>query len=165
MIFIIHFFNCLMTIVIECWLQSLLVWETMGDLLVGRNLEGERNPVIISETDLYGKIISANDPFCAISGYKRDELIGNSHNIIRHPSMPKELFRQLWITIKQGDTFRAVIKNQSKGGSHYWVNATIMPIFHGGEIVRYVGGRHLITDDKLAEELFQKQMAGFINKG
>ena len=152
-----------MTIVIECCFQSLLVWRIMKRLFAGLNLEG-RNPVIISETDLYGKIISANDPFCAISGYTRDELIGRSHNIIRHPGMPKELFRHLWMTIKQGDTFRAIIKNRAKDGGHYWVNATIMPVFQGGEIVRYVGGRHLITDDKLAEELFQKQMIGFVNK-
>lgn len=136
----------------------------MGDLLAGLNLEGERNSVIISETDLYGTILSANDPFCNISGYNRDELIGRSHNIIRHPGMPKELFRRLWITIKKGETFRAVIKNQAKDKSHYWVNATIMPVFHAGKIIRYVGGRHLITDDKLAEELFQKQMAVFESK-
>jgi PAS domain S-box-containing protein len=135
----------------------------MRNLLVGLNLEGERNPVIISETDLHGTILSANDPFCAISGYRRDELIGRSHNIIRHPSMPKELFHQLWMTIKNGDVFRALIKNQAKDGNHYWVNATIMPVFHGGKITRYVGGRHLITDDTLAEELFQRQMAGFKN--
>jgi len=131
--------------------------------LAGFNLEG-RNSVIISEADLLGTILSANDPFCAISGYSKDELIGQSHNIIRHPSMPKELFRQLWITIKGGETFRAVIKNRAKDGSHYWVNATIMPVFQGGKIIRYVGGRHLITDDKLAEELFQKQMQSFANK-
>src|SRR6478609_10300194 len=122
--------------------------------LAGFNLEG-RNSVIISEADLLGTILSANDPFCAISGYSKDELIGQSHNIIRHPSMPKELFRQLWMTIQQGDTFRAVIKNMAKDGNHYWVNATIMPVFQGGKIIRYVGGRHLMTDDKLAEELFQ----------
>jgi len=136
----------------------------MGDLLTGLNLEGERNSVIISETNLYGTILSANDSFCNISGYKRDELIGSSHNIIRHPSMPKELFRQLWMTLQQGDTFRAVIKNRAKDGSHYWVSATIMPVFQGDKIIRYVGGRHLITDEELAEELFKKQMDGFENK-
>jgi methyl-accepting chemotaxis protein len=114
--------------------------------------------VIISETDLQGKILAANDSFCEISGYRRDELIGRPHNIIRHPSMPKELFRQLWSTIQRGEAFRTVLKNRTKDGQHYWVNATIMPIFHGGEIVRYVGGRHLLQDDALAEELYKKQM-------
>jgi len=85
----------------------------MEQPLADINIEG-RNSVIISETDLHGTILSANDPFCAISGYSREELIGQSHNIIRHPSMPKELFRQLWITIKGGETFRAVIKTEQK---------------------------------------------------
>ena len=128
------------------------------------DLGGDRNPVIISETDLQGKIIAANDPFCAVSGYRRDELIGSPHNIIRHPTMPRELFRQLWLTIQRGDVFRGVIKNQAKDGHYYWVNATIMPVFHGGQIVRYVGGRHLLFDDKLAEDLFMKQMTGFQNR-
>jgi len=136
----------------------------MENLLVGLNHGDDRNLVIISETDLQGIILSANDPFCTISGYSKDELIGSSHNIIRHPSMPKELFRRLWLTIQKGDVFRAVIKNRAKDGNHYWVNATIMPVFHRGEIVRYVGGRHLLTDAKLAEELFQEQMAVFLNK-
>jgi PAS domain S-box-containing protein len=129
------------------------------------NFENKGSLVILSETDLYGTIISANDPFCAISGYHRDELIGSPHNIIRHPSMPKELFRHLWTTIQQGEVFRGIIKNLSKDGHHYWVNATIMPLFYGGEIVRYVGGRYLLNDDNLAEELFKKQMANFPNKG
>jgi methyl-accepting chemotaxis protein len=129
-----------------------------------KDLRGERNSVIISETDLRGKIISANDPFCTISGYSRDELIGMPHNIIRHPAMPKKLFQQLWSTIQRGDVFRAVIKNRAKDGHHYWVNATIMPVFHGGEIVRYVGGRYLLCDDNLAEEFFIKQMHNFKNQ-
>jgi len=123
------------------------------------NLGSGKNLVIISETDLQGNILTANDPFCAISGYRRDELIGSPHNIIRHPTMPKELFKQLWATIQRGDVFRAIIKNRAKDGNHYWVNATIMPVFHGGEIVRYVGGRHLILDENFAEDQFKKQMS------
>jgi PAS domain S-box-containing protein len=123
-----------------------------------KNLPGKKNFVIISETDLLGNIVSANDPFCAVSGYCRNELIGKQHSIIRHPSMPKELFQRLWSTIQQGDVFRAVIKNKTKNGNHYWVNATIMPVFSGREIIRYVGGRHVIEDENLAEELFNKQM-------
>jgi PAS domain S-box-containing protein len=120
--------------------------------------------VIISETDLLGNIVAANDPFCEISGYRRDELIGSPHNIIRHPSMPQELFRKLWSTIQQGDVFRAIIKNRAKDGTPYWVNATIIPVYHGGQIVRYLGGRHLLSDDNLAEELFKEQLASFQNK-
>jgi methyl-accepting chemotaxis protein len=126
-----------------------------------KNFPGKKNFVIISETDLLGNIVSANESFCAVSGYSRDELVGKPHNIIRHPSMPKELFQKLWSTIQQGDVFRAVIKNSTKNGNHYWVNATIMPVFSGREIIRYVGGRHVIEDENLAEELFKKQMSTF----
>jgi PAS domain S-box-containing protein len=126
-----------------------------------KNSRGKKNLVIISETDLFGNIVSANDSFCAVSGYGREELVGKPHNIIRHPSMPKELFQKLWSTIQQGDVYRAVIKNQTKSGNHYWVNATIMPVFTGRKIIRYVGGRHLIDDENLAEELFKKQMSTF----
>jgi PAS domain S-box-containing protein len=137
----------------------------MENLLEGlkENFGTEGNLVIISETDLKGNIITANDAFCAISGYSRDELLGSPQNIIRHPSMPKELFRQLWSTIQRGEVFRAIIKNRAKDGHHYWVHATIMPVFQGGQIVRYVGGRHLLNDDPLAEELFIKQMASYQN--
>ena len=113
--------------------------------------------VIISETDPYGTILHANDNFCAISGYSREALEGMPHNIIRHPSMPKELFRQLWSTIKKGEVFRATIKNQKKDGNPYWVNATIMPVYENNQIVRYVAGRHYISDEKLAEELFRNE--------
>lgn len=118
--------------------------------------------VILSETDVFGNILFANDAFCDISGYSRNELIGSPHNIIRHPSMPGELFRQLWYTIQRGEIFRAIIKNRMKDGRHYWVNATILPVFEDGKIVRYMGGRHLIKDDRLAEELFKTQA---INSG
>lgn len=118
--------------------------------------------VIISETDLKGHILSANDPFCAVSGYSRDELIGSPHSIIRHPSMPKELFQQLWSTIQNGEVFRGIIKNRTKEGAHYWVNATIMPVFQGSKIVRYVGGRYLLNDDQLAEDLFKNQMSALL---
>jgi len=69
--------------------------------------------------------------------------------------MPKELFHHLWTTIKNGEVFRGIIKNMKKDGGHYWVNATIMPVFQHGEIVRYIGGRHYISDEKVAEELFR----------
>jgi methyl-accepting chemotaxis protein len=130
----------------------------MITLLDDSSLSGGKNPsVIISETDLSGKIVYANEPFCQLSGYSMEELIGHPHNIIRHPSMPKDLFKLMWTTIQKGEVFRGVIKNRMKNGSHYWVNATIMPVFQGGEIIRYIGGRHYIKDEALAQELFKKQ--------
>ena len=113
--------------------------------------------VIISETDIFGNILFANDAFCEISGYSRNELIGAPHNIIRHPSMPRELFRQMWHTIQKGEIFRGIIMNKHKDGQHYWVNTTILPVFENSKIIRYMGGRHLIKDNELAERLFKTQ--------
>lgn len=113
---------------------------------------------IISETDLFGTITFVNDKFCHISKFSREELIGQPHNIIRHPDMPKMLFHRLWETIKRGEVFRGVIKNKCKDGSHYWVNATIMPISdRANNTVKYLGGRHHIEDEAEAEALFLKQ--------
>ena len=87
----------------------------------------EEQITLFSETDNHGTILRVNDAFCEVSKYSRDELIGKSHNIIRHPDMPKRLFEDLWRTIQSGDIFRGVIKNRARDNSHYWVNATIMP--------------------------------------
>jgi PAS domain S-box-containing protein len=101
---------------------------------------------IVSKTDPKGIITYVNDKFCEISGYSKDELIGQSHNIIRHPDMPKEFFKNLWETIKSKQIFNAVIKNKAKDGSAYYTDATIMPILnHNGEIVEYISIRFDVT--------------------
>lgn len=120
--------------------------------------EDTRQATLLSETDIFGSIIFVNDDFCRISGYRAEELIGKPHNIIRHPDMPAELFRQLWLTIKSGDVFRGVIKNRTKSGLHYWVNATIMPVLDSNEkIVKYIGARYHIHDEALARMLYSDQ--------
>lgn len=118
-----------------------------------------KGSIIISETDLHGTILFVNQPFCYISGFSNGELVGSPHNIIRHPSMPKELFQLLWATIKRGEVFRAVIKNKKKDGDFFWVNATIMPVIEGGKIRRYVGGSKFIPDVVVAESLFEGQLS------
>ncbi|MBX7089203.1 MAG: PAS domain-containing protein [Cyclobacteriaceae bacterium] len=75
---------------------------------------------LYSEADERGYILFANEVFCEISKYSKDELIGQPHSIIRHPDMPKKLFEILWKTIAEGKTFRGIIKNRAKDGSHYW---------------------------------------------
>lgn len=113
---------------------------------------------LFSETDSRGKITFVNPEFCEISKYTRDQLIGRSHSIIRHPDMPKKLFELLWKTIKAGNIFKAVIKNRASDGSHYWVQATIMPVIQDGDMpVNYVGVRHLIEDENVAREMFERQ--------
>jgi aerotaxis receptor len=97
--------------------------------------------VILSETDTEGIITFANHRFCRISGYEHDELIGRNHNIVRHPEMPRELFRRLWETIRQGKTWEGLIKNLRKDGRYYWVHTHIEPL-RDGEVIRgYVAVR------------------------
>jgi PAS domain S-box-containing protein len=113
---------------------------------------------ILSESDLYGTITHVNSKFCEVSGYTPEELIGKPHNIVRHPDMPKELFKLLWATIKKGEPFRGIVKNRKKDGGHYWVDATIVPIRNKeGKVVKYIGARYHITNEALAEEMFKAQ--------
>jgi len=76
---------------------------------------------IVSETDEKGKITYCNDYFKEVAGYTDEELIGKSHNIIRHPDMPKVVFKLLWETISQGKNINAIVKNLAKDGRYYWV--------------------------------------------
>ena len=110
--------------------------------------------VITSSTDAGGRITSTSEAFCAISGYSEDELIGNSHSILRHEDMSEAVYADLWKTIKSGQTWQGEIKNRKKNGDYYWVHAYISPIFDGnGDIAGYTAIRENITDRKRAEEL------------
>jgi len=121
--------------------------------------KNSQQTTLLSETDRFGTILFANEAFSRVSKYSPSELIDKPHNIIRHPDMPKQLFKSLWDTIQGGEVFRGVIKNQAKDGSHYWVNATIMPYKdRDGNISRFVGVRYLIPDEKIAQRLFEEQM-------
>jgi aerotaxis receptor len=82
---------------------------------------------LVSETDTKGKILFANKDFCKIAGYSVDELIGQPHNIVRHPDMPKAAFKDLWDTVKRGETWTGFVKNATRDGGYYWVFATVYP--------------------------------------
>lgn len=113
---------------------------------------------ILSEADLFGTITEANDKLVEVSKYTRSELIGKPHSIFRHPDMPKDMFKLFWDTIKQGKVFRGIIKNRAKDGTHYWVDATIVPVQDTtGKTVKYIGARYHITDDGFAEHLYNLQ--------
>ncbi len=102
---------------------------------------------IVSKTDAKGIITYVNDEFCRISGYDRDELLGNPHNMVRHSDMPQAAFENLWSTIKKGDVWKGVVQNRVKNGESYFVNATIVPIFNQDqEIIEYIAIRHDITE-------------------
>ena len=118
---------------------------------------------IVSKTDPKGKILYINDIFSEISGFAKGELIGKSHNIVRHPDMPKEIFKELWNTISQGNIWKGKVKNMAKDGSSYYVNATILPIYDDNEsIIGYIGIRFLITEDEDNKREFRKKVVDHI---
>ena len=102
---------------------------------------------IVSKTDAKGVIQYVNDKFCEISGFTREELINHNHNVIRHPDMPSETFKNLWKTIQSKKVFKATIKNKTKSGGFYFVDTSIMPILDiKGEIREYLAVRYDVTE-------------------
>lgn len=87
-----------------------------------------RGETLVSTTDLQGRILYCNSAFISVSGYERDELMGQPHNMIRHPDMPAEAFRDMWETIQAGLPWSALVKNRRKDGDHYWVQANVTPL-------------------------------------
>ncbi len=110
--------------------------------------------VLTSSTDLDGNITYVSEAFCEISGYTKDELIGQNHRIIRHPDMLDATYKELWETISSGETWKGEIKNKKINGDYYWVKASISPIFDNKKrIIGYTAIRQDITDKKRIEEI------------
>ncbi len=113
------------------------------------NEEIKLNPMrtIMSKTDAKGIIEYANDYFMEISGYKEWELMGQPHNVIRHPDMPKSIFKILWDRINQGMPTYALVKNLAKDGRYYWVIAYFIPVSKEGKIINHYAKRKAIPDE------------------
>ncbi len=113
---------------------------------------------VVTKTDLKGRITYVNQAFVDISGFTHDELIGQSHNIVRHPDMPPEAFADLWRTIGAGHPWRGLVKNRVKNGDHYWVEAYVTPITEEGRCVGYmsVRSRPRPADVDAAEALYRR---------
>ena len=112
------------------------------------------NIAIISHTNEKGQITFCNDDFVEISGFTLEELIGQPHNILRHPDMPTEAFRDLWATVKAGRPWAGLVKNRCKNGDHYWVRASVTPKLDGGYMsVRVKPGRDEVA---AAEALYAR---------
>ncbi|MCB9989696.1 MAG: PAS domain-containing protein [Rhodospirillales bacterium] len=106
--------------------------------------------IIVSKTDLKGRITYANDVFCKIAGYKEAELLGQPHSILRHPDMPRCVFKFLWDTIQNGHECFAYVKNMTKHGDFYWVFAHVTPSFNaGGQIIGYHSSRRCPDRDPI----------------
>jgi diguanylate cyclase len=110
-------------------------------------LKAVHDTLVISTTDLQGVITYANDLFCKLTGYSREELVGKPHNLVRHPSVPKEVYKDMWDTIQAGKIWTGVIPNVGKGGGIYVVDTTVQPIFDdAGKITGYISVRRVIND-------------------
>ena len=102
---------------------------------------------IVSKTNAKGIITYANKQFCAISGYNESELLGKPHNIVRHPDNPQSIFKEMWATLKEGKTWKGVVKNRRKDGSAYFVKSVIMPLFDTqGEVQEYIAIRYDVSE-------------------
>ncbi len=114
---------------------------------------------ILSKTNPQGIITFVNEQFCKLSGYESEELIGRPHNIVRHPDMPREAFKELWETIKNKQTWKGIVKNRAKDGHTYIVDATIIPILdNNGEIKEFIGIRHDITELENYKQILKEQL-------
>ncbi|AXX91417.1 chemotaxis protein [Malaciobacter molluscorum LMG 25693] len=109
-----------------------------------------KDELIVSRTDLKGNITYANETFAQISGYTVDELIGKPHNCVRHPDMPKQIFEELWNSLKSNNSWEGIIKNLRKDKGFYWVYAQISVVKKDDKIVEYKSIRTPISfQDKI----------------
>lgn len=106
-----------------------------------REIPYPKGMYVVSQTDLKGVIRDANEAFVALSGFTREELMGKSHNIVRHPDVPPAIFADMWANLKAGMPWQAVVKNRCKNGDHYWVDAQVVPIIRNGEVSGYMSVR------------------------
>ncbi|PKO69227.1 MAG: chemotaxis protein [Betaproteobacteria bacterium HGW-Betaproteobacteria-16] len=116
---------------------------------------------LVSTTDLQSHITYCNPAFVAVSGYDRTELIGQPHNLVRHPDMPQEAFRDMWETLKSGSPWSALVKNRRKNGDHYWVMANATPVVVNSQVVGYMSVRTKPTREQVqeAEALYTRMRA------
>ena len=116
-----------------------------------KNFDYPAGQPLISVTDRKGRITYCNANFVMVSGYSAEELLGQPHNLLRHPDMPEEAFRDMWHTIQdKGKPWSALVKNRRKNGDHYWVRANATPMRSGDQIVGYLSVRTKPTADEIA---------------
>ena len=115
-----------------------------------RKLELQDGTTLMSTTDTHSHLTYANAAFVEVSGFERAELMGQPHNLVRHPDMPPEAFADMWQTLKAGKSWTALVKNRRKNGDHYWVRANATPVKRQGVIVGYMSVRTKPSTDEVA---------------
>jgi len=125
--------------------------------VTNKELMLEETDSIVSMTDPKGIITYANENFLRVSGFGKDELLGISHNIVRHPDMPPEAFADLWRSLKAGRPWTGLVKNRCKNGDFYWVYANVTPVYENGTAVGYMSVRTKPNRDQVneAENLYR----------
>ncbi|RQV11585.1 PAS domain S-box protein [Burkholderia cenocepacia] len=105
---------------------------------------------LMSTTDADSVITYANTTFAQVSGFSNEELVGQPHNVVRHPDMPKEAFADMWATLRRGEPWTALVKNRRKNGDHYWVRANAIPVMRNGAPQGYMSVRTKAPHDEIA---------------
>lgn len=126
--------------------------------VTNQEIQMKKGGLLVTRTNLKGIITYVNDEFVSISGFSREELIGASHNIVRHPDMPQAAFEDLWMNLKAMRPWNGLVKNRTKSGDHYWVDANAMPVFKNGKVYEYLSVRRAPSREKIekAEQLYQQ---------
>ncbi len=118
-----------------------------------------QDELIISRTDLQGKITYANETFCEISGYTLEELLGKKHSLVRHPDMPSSIFANLWSTLGEKKQWKGFVKNLRKDKGFYWVEAIISGVYKNGVLIEYKSLRYPISyTNKLEYQILYDRM-------
>ena len=125
---------------------------TRKSSLSGKEVFFDDNDIIVSKTDLKGRLTYCNDVFLNIAGYTEEECLGQQHSMIRHPDMPRSIFKLLWDTIQNGDEIFAYVVNRCKNGDHYWVYAHVTPSFDtNGKVIGFHSNRR-VPDKRVLED-------------
>ncbi len=124
---------------------------------MSKEIKLDKSTMIVSETNKKGIIAYVNDDFCKISGFSKDELIGQPHNMVRHHDMPKLAFKGLWETVKKGETWKGIVKNFCKNGDFYWVSATAFPVMKKNGKIKLISIRTKPTKKEIekAQKLYK----------
>jgi aerotaxis receptor len=134
----------------------------VNEPITQREFEFPDSATLMSTTDSQSHVTYANAAFIEVSGFTREEIMGQPHNLVRHPDMPKEAFADMWATLKGGEPWTALVKNRRKNGDHYWVRANATPVVRGGRHVGYMSVRTKASREEIAgaEQLYRDMREG-----